>query len=349
VQEQTGRAVQPMGSLAIPMAEQQGGSEPLGVYVPQAGCPATPPTADSADDMRCALWQTGGVQLEDWSGRGAVVAEPDTLQQLGYHISEAQQAVLAKSGVLLPNADLVHDGTATVTVYRTTDQGAPTDVSTVTVPAGYLPPRQSTRSPEYVDLVLTPEAAEAHHLSWVRDAGVLLADDIAEPLSTSEQDRLEETLSGITSNVEVYTERGFVNDLSLPLLGLALVGGLAVLIGTLTATGLALADSRPDLATLAAIGARPRTRRVMAAAQALVIGLLGAVTGVLVGLVPGIAVTWPLTSTTWSSGGSGPHGPTIAIPWLLLAAVGVAVPVIAALFAGTVVRSRLPLTRRLGQ
>jgi putative ABC transport system permease protein len=299
--------------------------------------------------MRCALWQTGGVQLESWSGRGAIVAEPDTLRQLGYHISDSQQAVLAEGGVLLPNADLVHDGTATVTVYRTTDEGAPTDVRTMTVPAGYLPPRQSSGPPEYVALVLTPEAAEAHHLSWVRSEGVLVGHDGAEPLSKGEQDRLEETLSGITPNIEVYTERGFVNDLSLPLLGLALVGALAVLIGTLTATGLALADSRPDLATLAAVGARPRTRRVMAAAQALVIGLLGAVTGVLVGLAPGIAVTWPLTSTTWSSGGSGPHGPVIAIPWLTLVGLAVAVPVVAALFAGTVVRSRLPLTRRLGQ
>jgi putative ABC transport system permease protein len=87
----------------------------------------------------------------------------------------------------------------------------------------------------------------------------------------------------------------------------------------------------------------------MASAQALVIGLLGAVTGVLVGLVPGIAVTWPLTSTSWTSGGQDSHGPIIAVPWALLLGIGVAVPVIAALFAGGVVRSRLPLTRRLGQ
>jgi putative ABC transport system permease protein len=178
---------------------------------------------------------------------------------------------------------------------------------------------------------------------------VLVADDDRPPVTKATENRLEETLSGMAPYVEVYTERGFVNDMSLPLLGLAIIGGLAVLIGTLTATGLALADSRPDLATLAAVGARPRTRRVMASAQALVIGLLGAVTGVLVGLVPGIAVTWPLTSTSWTSGGQDSHGPIIAVPWALLLGIGVAVPVIAALFAGGVVRSRLPLTRRLGQ
>jgi putative ABC transport system permease protein len=252
--------------------------------------------------------------------------------------------------VLVPNSDLVHNGKATVTLYRITDDGIPADATTTTVLAGYLPPREANGIREYADLVLTPETAQAHQFPWVRDAGVLVADDGAKPLSKGEQDRLEETLSGMTPYIDVYTERGYVDDMSLPLLGLAIIGGLAVLVGTLTATGLALADSRPDLATLAAVGARPRTRRVMAAAQALVIGLVGAVTGVLVGLVPGIAVTWPLTSNQSGSSGSAlTHGPIIAVPWLLLVAVGVAVPVIAAVFAGTVVRSRLPLTRRLGQ
>jgi putative ABC transport system permease protein len=258
--------------------------------------------------------------------------------------------VLTGGGVLVPNRHLVVGGKATVTLYGSSESGAPADARTMTLPAAYLPPRQSVGVVEFADLVLTPATAAEHDLDWHRESDVLLADDGAAPLSKDAENKLEETLSGITPDVEVYTERGFVSEMSLPLLGLALIGGLAVLIGTLTATGLALADSRPDLATLAAVGARPRTRRVMAASQALVIGLLGAVTGVLVGLVPGIAVTWPLTSNQHGSSGSAlTHGPTIAIPWLLLTAVGVAVPVIAALFAGTVVRSRLPLTRRLGQ
>ena len=66
--------------------------------------------------------------------------------------------------------------------------------------------------------------------------------------------------------------------------------------GTLTATFLALSDARPDLATLSAVGASPRTRRGVAAAYAVVVGLVGAVLGAAVGFIPGIAVTWPLTS-----------------------------------------------------
>ena len=41
-------------------------------------------------------------------------------------------------------------------------------------------------------------------------------------------------------------------------------GRALVLVATLTATGLALTDARPDFATLAAVGAAPRTRRLMA-------------------------------------------------------------------------------------
>jgi len=52
---------------------------------------------------------------------------------------------------------------------------------------------------------------------------------------------------------------------------------------------------------------------------------------------------------------AGPDGmsvwgsPMINIPWSMLALIGIGVPLLAALAAGLGVRSRLPLTRRLGQ
>ena len=76
-----------------------------------------------------------------------------------------------------------------------------------------------------------------------------------------------------------------------------LFGLAAVLMlgGTLTATFLALSDARPDLATLSAVGASPRTRRGVAAAYAVSVGVVGAVLGAAVGFVPGIAISYPLT------------------------------------------------------
>ena len=79
--------------------------------------------------------------------------------------------------------------------------------------------------------------------------------------------------------------------------------------GTLTATFLALSDARPDLATLSAVGASPRTRRGVAASYAVVVGLVGAVLGAAVGFIPGIAVTWPLTSQQRPGRGCRPTRP----------------------------------------
>jgi putative ABC transport system permease protein len=68
------------------------------------------------------------------------------------------------------------------------------------------------------------------------------------------------------------------------LLILGLAGAVLMVGGTLTATFLALSDARPDLATLAAVGAPPLVRRRVGAAYAGFVGLVGAALGVLVGL-----------------------------------------------------------------
>jgi len=49
---------------------------------------------------------------------------------------------------------------------------------------------------EYVDLALTPQAADAHGFSRVRDGGVLAAVTPGQPLTKDAEGRLEETLSG---------------------------------------------------------------------------------------------------------------------------------------------------------
>ena len=67
-----------------------------------------------------------------------------------------------------------------------------------------------------------------------------------------------------------YVERGYQapDETVILLLVLGGLGGVLMLGGTLTATFLALSDARPDLATLSAVGASPRTRRGVAAAYA---------------------------------------------------------------------------------
>ena len=107
----------------------------------------------------------------------------------------------------------------------------------------------------------------------------------------------------------LYVERGYQVPGSEQVVLWILFGLAAVLMlgGTLTATFLALSDARPDLATLSAVGASPRTRRAVAAAYAVSVGLVGAVLGAAVGFVPGIAISYPLTRSY------APAGP-VALP-----------------------------------
>jgi putative ABC transport system permease protein len=130
---------------------------------------------------------------------------------------------------------------------------------------------------------------------------------------------------------------------------LGVLGAVLMLGGTLTATFLALSDARSDLATLAAVGASPRTRRSVAAAYAALTGLVGALLGVLVGLVPGIAVTFPLTSraSAGPSAGSSVASHYLDIPWLLIGSLVVGLPVLTALAVGLASRARLPLVARV--
>ncbi|MGY2076373.1 ABC transporter permease [Blastococcus sp. SYSU DS0828] len=163
------------------------------------------------------------------------------------------------------------------------------------------------------------------------------------PVTVAEERAFTEAVNALGVQASVYVERGWSDYLAIARLLLFAVGGLLVLVATLTATGLALADARPDLATLAAIGAAPRTRRFIAMGSAAVIGVGGALLGLLVGAGPGIAVAYPLTSTDYGTGAR----PLIDVPWLLLAGVAVAVPLLAVAVTGLVVRSRLPMARRV--
>ncbi|MDP5181065.1 ABC transporter permease [Blastococcus sp. BMG 814] len=160
---------------------------------------------------------------------------------------------------------------------------------------------------------------------------------------TPEQERRADRLLSALGAGELRVERGWSDDLALPRLVLLALGSVLVLVATGTATGLALSDARPDFATLAALGAAPRTRRFVAMGSAAVIAGGGALLGTLVGLAPGIAVAYPLTSTDYGAG----VNPVVDVPWLLLAAVAFAVPLMAVAVTGLVVRSRLPMVSRL--
>jgi putative ABC transport system permease protein len=165
------------------------------------------------------------------------------------------------------------------------------------------------------------------------------------PLSRDQESRLREVLAGVDRTAYLYVERGYQTPGSTKVVLWILFGMALVLMlgGTLTATFLALSDARPDLATLSAVGASPRTRRGVAAAYAVVVGLVGAVLGAAVGFIPGIAISYPLTRTYALLGPS--H--YLDIPWLLIGAIVVGLPLLTASAVGLLARSRLPVVARL--
>ncbi|MCE5288448.1 MAG: FtsX-like permease family protein [Nocardiaceae bacterium] len=143
-------------------------------------------------------------------------------------------------------------------------------------------------------------------------------------------------------------ERGYQASASSQMIrGLLLVAATVLMFaGALTATFLALADARPDLSTLSAVGASPAVRRSISAATALGIAGAGAILGFVVGLAPGIAVTYPLTelSPYLPSGMSPRH--VLAIPWGQLALVVLALPLVTAAIAAVCTRSKVPVLNR---
>ncbi|MFJ3406296.1 FtsX-like permease family protein [Promicromonospora sp. NPDC090134] len=126
---------------------------------------------------------------------------------------------------------------------------------------------------------------------------------------------------------------------------IALVAALVALLVTWLAAGLAAVESRPDLATLDAVGAAPRTRRVIVAAHAGAISAVGTMLGLGAGAVLGAALVqlqrpWvasPITGA-WA----------VEFPWPWLLGLAVTLPVLAIASAWLAARPRRLLTRRLG-
>ncbi|SFC13619.1 putative ABC transport system permease protein [Nocardioides terrae] len=228
----------------------------------------------------------------------------------------------------------------TVEVQPTDDEGQPVDPHSVDVPATVLYRAEDAATP--VRAILPPALAQRAGI----DAAVVGLDVEQPHLSKTAQKDLDAALQDLATPATVYVERGYEADPMARIVQwvLAALGAILMLGGTLTASFLALSDARPDLATLQAVGAAPRTRRAVAAAYTFVVGFVGAVLGMLVGFVPGLAITWPLTAESYADG----RGPYLEVPWLMIAVVVLGLPVLTALVVGLFTRSRLPMATRIG-
>jgi putative ABC transport system permease protein len=200
------------------------------------------------------------------------------------------------------------------------------------------------RPPRAPLVMLTRQTARS---LGVRSAMSMLLAPASRVPTVAEADRLQAALDARFDNrLGMYVERGpqARSDTS-SLLLLAIVAGIISFGAAAIATGLAAADGRADLGTLAAVGASPRVGRGLSLSQAGVIAGLGSLLGVAAGLGGAIAVLVALNrglDDIWPA----PTPYPVTVPWLNVGIALLVVPLVAMLGAGLFTRSRLPIERR---
>ncbi|MDQ7907319.1 FtsX-like permease family protein [Phytohabitans sp. ZYX-F-186] len=302
----------------------------------------------SAADQRKARQDPRCAQDTGWSsvGYGGIVATPDALAGLtgatGDDLARAEAAIAA-GGVVLGDPRFVVDGKVTLEIYDARQQdGTVTAADQAKIPTVVVPGYAvATGTPPHGSAILSSGAVAAAKLAE-RPAGVVVVN--SRTPTTVEEDRLTASLRDLDQSLFVSVERGPSRGSDPMLLILAGAAGLITLGAAGIATGLAAADGRSDLSTLAAVGASPGVRRRLSLSQSGVIAGLGTVLGVAAGLGVSAAVLYAYNQAGADRWPVQPAYP-VGVPWGSLAVVAV-VPLVAMLGAGLLTRSRLPIEAR---
>ncbi|WBB47072.1 ABC transporter permease [Verrucosispora sp. WMMA2044] len=246
----------------------------------------------------------------------------------------AATATLRAGGAVITDARFLHDDRLDLRVEHG-DETRPAD--TATVPGHAL----HTGLGEHW-LLLSPAAADRLGLATWQVGWAL---DARRPPDQQRQDDLAAALRPLGA-AGVAVERNRDYDDTRPLLLLLAAVSAVVTVGAAgIATGLAAAEGRADLSTLAAVGAGPGVRRLLSLCQAGVIAVLGSALGIVAGLASALIV---LAFTNQRYADRWPIEPPypLVMPWLTLGVL-VVVPLVAMLGAALLTRSRLPVERRL--
>ena len=294
-----------------------------------------------AADPRCT---NGMLGRNAASAYPSAVGDRDTLAALtGATGKELRQAtaVLDRGGVVVTNPALIDHGVVRLQAYSPsatgkTDSGEPEVHQQDLTAPGYL-----LGHGEYPGNTVISPAVVKRTGFQVIPAGIVAA--TTETPGTSTIDLLNASIADLTP-IPASVERGPGDDHDVELWILAAASAIITLGAASMATGLAAADGRADLFTLAAAGATPGLRRRLSLSQAGLIAGLGSALGIGAGIGSAFAVlaatnvarltNFPLNA---------PYPLVVPARNILLT---VMVPVIAMLSAGLLTRSRLPIERR---
>ena len=278
-------------------------------------------------DVRCApqvqeygsTWSTS-VFIDDgtWVAASGLPGAAEAAAQL------AEGTAIVRDPVALHEGGELH-----LTFTRYDSDGEAARRTSVDVPGVVSPTLRQTS----YEAIVPPAVAEALGVEAVPDGLIAL------PSSDSTRDAVEAAARTAMSGagwVSVEDHRGQVG----PLLA-AILPGSAVVLGFGVA-GLVLlllaGESRADLAVMSAVGAAPRTRRRLAAAQAGTLVTIGTVLGAILGIAVAAAFIalsarqYDYVDPSWA----------FVVPWASVAAVMVALPAAAWGTGWSTTRSRLP-------
>lgn len=312
-----------------------------------AGCTAETSIISSGDNQRCVRL---GSQAYDGNGQIGALPAAEIARRLG--LTNAQRRAVEQGAVAVAVTGLADQ--PVLRFARGTfvmDQNAYTATKVEVGRTDELPVVRVDRRravpgalPGQAGALVTPETAK--RLGWVTQQESILLRDPNGAISRDTEKQLDERV-GDGGGLQV--ERGFQRYDETVMRVMMAAAAFLVLVVTLISTALAMAEQQTDQGTFAAVGATRRTRRALAASQSMLVGFLGALLGIAVGLVPGIAVTYPLTSEqNWdpSTGTDTSAGPFLEIPWQPLLLVVVGVPLLAGLLSALAVRRAPAVTRR---
>ena len=191
------------------------------------------------------------------------------------------------------------------------------------------------------DAVIPPSVAAAWGLRTT-PVGVIVA-GTSSPTSKQAQ-AAQAALSRLGMPGGLYTENGYQDQYRVGLVALLGASSFIALAAAMIATALAGVDSRPDLQTMAAIGASPRIRRRLSAARAGVIAGIGCLLGTACGFVAPIGYLGVQNALAAHNNDSSRY--PITIPWWPnIAGVLIVLPLLATVGGYAFSRSRLPSER----
>lgn len=246
----------------------------------------------------------------------------------------AAVAALRSGHVVVTDPRYVKDERVSLVAYRSEEGRSPQETFRRSLPAHLL-----TESIAPL-IVMPPEVVAEAGLSHY--PGMMIAATSRMP-TQAERDRFAQLL--IPYGLGWSVEDGPQITLPVEVWLLTAAAALITLGAAAVGTGLAAAEGRAELSTLAAVGASPGVRRRLSLSQSGVIAVLGSLLGTAAGFGAGLAIIFAInlqTANQWPS-----MLMPVSIPWLTLGIALLVVPAIAMLGAGALVRSRLPIERRL--